>query len=70
MTNLYRVTYLYSSTATESTNPRILIVAKILVGVCQLLPEEECEGFCLSNQTNSKGERVDTFTNEQKVQLA
>jgi len=55
-----------NSVIPKFTNPRILIVAKILVGVCQLLPEEECEGFCLSNQTNSKGERVDTFTNEQK----
>ena len=48
-------------------NPRILIMAKVLVGNCQLLPEEaDSSNTCLSNLTNSNGDRVDTFTNEEK----
>ena len=48
-------------------NPRILIMAKVLVGNCQLIPEIADAKTCLNNQTNSNGDRVDTFTNEEKT---
>ena len=41
-------------------------MTKVLVGVCQLLPEEDPRDASLNACVNSKGERVDTFTNEEK----
>ena len=41
-------------------------MTKVLVGICQLLTEEDPREASLNACVNSKGERVDTFTNEEK----
>ena len=53
-------------------NPRVIVMAKVMVGVCHLLPEEEGAAsrplkVRLNSVKNSQGKRVDSFTNEEKT---
>ena len=63
----------------ESTNPRVVIVARVLLGVCQLLPEDMATAasneLCSTSNANrlsnvftndATKQRVDSFTNPEK----
>ena len=63
----------------ESMNPRVIIVARVLLGVCQLLPEDMVNAVsnesCSTSNANrlsnvytndGKKQKVDSFTNPEK----